>query len=279
MPKGNRTAERAKPRIFVYPSSFAPHATGNLLLRSPVPVKMFRRPAMILNCFMLASLAACDGHSSAIDRYETTGEIIAFSGADAGARGACVSCHGIEGQGDGHLVPRLAGLDPGYHLRQLEYFAQGLRRHPQMAWIAGQLDGPAREKVANYYAALPVPEGAASVPDAANCNASALYNRGDPARGLASCASCHGADGAGVGDGNPPLAAHPAPYLKAQLKAFANGERYGGDNAMVRISQLLTEPEMVRLAGYSSALPGANGYPAPLASCPPARRPDPNSGA
>ena len=61
MRKGRRTAERGRLEMFVFPSSFVPHATGNLLLRSPVPVKMFRRPPMILNCFMLASLAACDG--------------------------------------------------------------------------------------------------------------------------------------------------------------------------------------------------------------------------
>lgn len=240
---------------------------------------MRQLPGTISTLLTVATLAACSGPAPTTSIYEATGEIIAFSGADAGTRGACVSCHGIEGQGDGHLVPRLAGLDPGYHLRQLEYFAEGQRRHPQMTWIANQLDGPTREKVANYYAGLPVPEGAATAPDNADCAAAELYNEGDAARGLASCASCHGADGAGIGGGNPPLAAHPAPYLEAQLKAFASGQRYGGENAMVRISQLLTEPEMARLAGYSSALPGASGYPAPPASCPPARRRDPSNGA
>ncbi|PIW54801.1 MAG: hypothetical protein COW16_09200, partial [Sphingomonadales bacterium CG12_big_fil_rev_8_21_14_0_65_65_10] len=129
------------------------------------------------------------------------------------------------------------------------------------------------------YARLPVPEGASSRPDEGDCAAAELYQRGDPERDLASCASCHGADGEGVGAGNPPLAAQPAPYLEAQLKAWANGERYGGDNTMTRISQILTEAEMARLADYSSALRGASGYPALPEPCPRTHRPDPSNGA
>ena len=240
---------------------------------------MHKSSAIFMSAAMLAMLAACGEAQPSTGRYEVTGEVIALSGGDAGARGACVTCHGLEGEGDGNLVPRLAGLDPGYQLRQLANFAEGQRRHPQMVWIADHLDRPAREKVANYYAGLPVPEGSASAPDAGDCAAAELYLRGDRERGLASCASCHDPDGAGVGAGNPPLAAQPAPYLEAQLKAWANGERYGGDNTMTRISQLLTEAEMARLAGYSSALPGARGYPEPPETCPRTRRPDPNSGA
>ncbi|GMM92259.1 c-type cytochrome [Qipengyuania sp. MTN3-11] len=240
---------------------------------------MRKLPPVFLNLLLPAVLAACSEAKPTTGRYEISGEVIALSGGDAGARGACVTCHGLEGQGDGNLVPRLSGLDPGYQLRQLEYFAEGQRRHPQMVWIADHLDWPAREKVSNYYARLPVPATAYSAPDAGDCAAAEVYLRGDPARGLASCASCHGTDGAGVGAGNPPLAAQPAPYLEAQLKAWANGERYGGDNTMTRISQLLTEREMARLADYSSALPGAGGYPGPPETCPRTRRPDPNNGA
>lgn len=240
---------------------------------------MGKMPATIASLLLLATLPACSAAEPNTNRYEISGEVIALSGGDAGARGACVTCHGLNGQGNGNEVPRLAGLDPGYHARQLEYFARGQRRHPQMTWIADHLDWPAREKVANYYAELPVPEGAASTPSAADCAAAQLYHEGDAQRGLPSCASCHGAQGAGVGQGNPPLAAQPAPYLEAQLKAWDSGERYGDpNNTMTRISQLLTEQEKARLAGYSSALSGASGYPAPPATCPQARRPYPRSG-
>lgn len=240
---------------------------------------MRKSSTTLTSAAMLAMLSACNEAELTTDRYESSGEVIAYSGGDAGARGACVTCHGLKGEGDGNLVPRLAGLDPGYQLRQLEYFSEGQRRHPQMVWIADHLDWPAREKVSNYYAQLPLPEGAAPAPDEGDCAAAELYHRGDPARGLDSCASCHGDRGGGRGVGNPPLSAQPATYLEAQLKAWANGERYGGDNTMTRISQLLTEAERARLAGYSSTLPGAFGYPEPPESCPRTRRPDPSNGA
>ena len=235
---------------------------------------------MLSGLMAVVGLVACVEEEPTQDRYQASGELIALSGADAGPAGACVSCHGLDGEGDGNLSPRLAGLDPGYFVRQLEYFAQGQRRHDQMTWIADHLDWPARQKVARYYADLPIPAYAASVLQEEACAAAELYQHGDPQRGLESCASCHGEDGEGIGSGNPPLAAQPAAYLEAQLRAWSAGERYGDpDNAMVRISQRLTATEMARLAGYSSALPGANGYPEPRATCPPARRPDQESGA
>lgn len=244
------------------------------------PTDTHQRTAIPGGLVALALLWGCAGPEPAPHRFERTGELIALSGGDSGATGACVTCHGLKGQGDGALVPRLAGLDPGYFARQMEYFSEGQRRHPQMAWIAGRLDWPARQKVARYYADLPLPDGAGSIPSPADCKAAELYHTGDPQRGLPSCASCHGEDGAGAGQGNPALAAQPAPYLQAQLQAWSSGKRYGDpDNSMIRISRLLTRPEMARLAGYSSALPGGSGYPAPPEACPSARRPGPRSGA
>jgi cytochrome c553 len=215
--------------------------------------------------------------------FEQTGEIIALSGGDAGAEGACVTCHGLNGEGDGNLVPRLAGLDRGYFARAMEHYAEGQRRHPQMMWIAGRLDWPARQKVADYYAELPVPaRDPAWRPDQNACRpaTAALYQMGDPSRGLQACATCHGADGRGVGAGNPPLAGQPAPYLAAQLRHWRSGERYGDPlGAMTHVSRLLAEEEVAALAGYSSALQGATSYPEPPATCPQIRRPDPRSDA
>lgn len=204
--------------------------------------------------------------------FEQTGELLAFSGGDAGARGACVTCHGLRGEGDGDLVPRLAGLDRGYFARQMEFFAEGHRRHPQMAWIADRLSWPARQKLADYYAELPVPEPEpAWRPDEAACRpaVAALYHRGDTSRGLQACASCHGANGLGVGAGNPPLAGQPVPYLVAQLQFWRTGERYGDPlGAMTHVSRLLADEELRGVAGYSSALRGATTYPGLPAACP-----------
>ncbi|ATW05734.1 hypothetical protein CHN51_18830 (plasmid) [Sphingorhabdus sp. YGSMI21] len=223
-------------------------------------------------------LSGCDVVEPRQDRFEQTGKLIALSGGDAGVRSACISCHGLDGEGNGNLAPRLAGLDRGYLARQLDYFSQGQRKHDQMAWIARRLDWPARQKLSAYYESLPVPSRASSATNVGDCAIRKLYEQGDPKRGIASCASCHGTDGAGIGKGNPPLAAQPAPYLKSQLEAWASGKRYG-NRTMLRISRLMTEDERTHLADYSSALPGATGYPVPLARCPQERRRDPKNDA
>jgi cytochrome c553 len=230
------------------------------------------------------ALANCTEAEPTVGRFERTGELVALSGGDAGARGACITCHGLRGEGDGNLVPRLAGLNPGYITRQLEFFSQGQRRHPQMVWIAGHLDWPSRQKVAAYYAAMPIPAVATSaeaLPEAACTPAVArLYHRGDPDRGIVSCAACHGDDGRGVGQGNPPLADQPAPYLAAQLHHWRGGKRYGDPlGAMGAISRLLREEEIAPLAAYASLLSDPSRNPALPEACLRIRRPAPRNGA
>ena len=231
------------------------------------------RPNTILVLPLLCAAAACGNPTPVVDGFEATGRIIAFGGGHAGARAACVTCHGIRGEGDGNLVPRLAGLDPGYTLRQLENFANGARRHPQMEWISDHLDRPGRQRVADYYAELPKPARAASA-GTQDCAAATIFHEGAPALDLPSCASCHGSDGAG-NPGNPPLAGQPAPYLAAQLDAWASGERYGDPGgAMTAISRSLPVRDRQAVAEYAAALPGAGGDRSLPAACLRTRRPD-----
>lgn len=204
-----------------------------------------------------ALLAACDVDQPGRDRFTETGQLVALSGGDSGAANACFTCHGLDGRGNGAGAPRLAGLDVGYLGRQLDDYASGRRQHPQMQVIAKRLSARDRQAVAAYYAAMPfVPSGpAAATP------APALYVHGDPRRGLASCASCHGMAGEGIGPGNPPLGGQPAAYLAAQLHKWRRSERRGDpDNIMLIISRRLTPAEIRSLAAYASALPGASPH-------------------
>lgn len=203
----------------------------------------------------LSGCAPVDTRTS--DRLEETGELIALSGAGAGAANACFTCHGLRGAGDGAGTPRLASLDIGYLERQLDAYADGRRRQPQMSWIARRLSRSDRRRVAAYYAAMPFPGS-----DRSPIPPPRLYAQGDPSRGIAACASCHGASGQGLGPANPPLAGQPAPYLEAQLEAWRRARRRtdpGG--VMLRISQLLTPSESAAIAAYAATLPG--GPPSP----------------
>lgn len=221
-------------------------------------------------------LAGCTaGASESVDRFAANGEVIALSGAAAGAANACFTCHGLTGLGDGGGSPRLAGLDAGYIERQLVAYADGRRQHARMGWIAGKLDVDDRKAVALYYSRQPV-EIRPTMPRAMG----GLYHAGDPARGLASCAGCHGDRGEGLGPANPPLAGQPAAYLAGQIERWRKARRRNdpGD-VMLRISQLLSPSEARALAAYAAALPGGPASPGSPAASLEARRADPRNDA
>ncbi|APR53875.1 hypothetical protein BRX40_16975 [Sphingomonas koreensis] len=212
------------------------------------------------------------------DRFTSSGELLAVSGGDAGARNACVTCHGIDGRGNGAGTPRLAGLDRGYMAGQLEAYSSGRRRHPEMEWIARKLTPAQQDAVSAYYAAMPY--RAATQPIRGTMAARALYHRGDRARGLAACASCHGARGEGVGAANPPLAGQPAAYLSHQLDQWRQGARRNDpEGSMQRISRALSPREAAALAAYASLLPGDPPHRVSPATSREARRVDPRNGA
>ena len=228
-------------------------------------------PALALP-ILLGGCTAVENTSA--DRFAATGELIALSGADAGARNACFTCHGLNGMGDGNGAPRLAGLDSGYLERQMIAYADGRRQHPQMAWIAERLDDAERRAVSVHYAQLPGPE---RTPAAAE--PMALYHAGDPERGLPACADCHGERGEGGGAGNPLLAGQSPAYLAQQLEQWRGSRRRNdpGD-VMLRISQLLTPAESLALSEYAAGLAGGPDGPRAAATSPSARRGDPRSG-
>lgn len=203
-------------------------------------------PLCLLLLTLLTPLAACtDRMSPSDDRWGRDGELIAMSGGEGGARYACVSCHGARGEGNGFDAPRLAGLPAGYLQKQMEDYANGLRPHAVMRDVARFLDSHERVRVANHYAALPVPveEGlvsAASVP-------SALYVR--------ACQQCHGVDAAGTPLG-PPLAGQPAFYLAQQLRDWqVSKRRNDGNHEMLKVAQALSAAEVEDVSLHLSQRP------------------------
>lgn len=210
------------------------------------------KPMVRLFCILaFAALGGCgEGGNPA---FRAGGEVIALSGGDGGASNSCATCHGLRGEGDGRLVPRLAGLDAGYLHRQLDDYANGRRQHPQMRSIVRRLSVDDRAAVSAYYAGLP-PTAPALL------ETSALYRE--------KCAQCHGEQGEGMGPRNPPLAGQPAAYVVAQLEAWRSGRRRGDAlGEMMAVSRAL-EPGELRLLAGPPAAPPPQAYrpPAPEAS-------------
>jgi cytochrome c553 len=78
----------------------------------------------------------------------------------------------------------------------------------------------------------------------------------------ASCAACHGLDGAGRDGAFPVLAAQKADYMALALRAYRDSRRYSGIMEPVAVS--LSDLEAARAVSYYTALPTpANGAAAP----------------
>jgi cytochrome c553 len=255
------------------------------------------------------ALAGCSAAAETNpDPFTATGELVALSGGDAGASNACFTCHGLDGAGNGAGAPRLAGLGLGYLNRQMEDYASGRRQHPEMHYIAARLDAGERQAVSAYYAAMrfaansPPPHPFASSlskgspsssaraeedkglrraqPERDRVTAARLYVEGDPARQLPACATCHGASGEGVGQGNPPLAGQSAAYLAAQLHAWRLGRRRGdAGNLMLAISRRLTPAEIRSVSAHAASLGPAASRPVSPGASREARRDDPRNDA
>lgn len=209
-------------------------------------------PIRSLAAGLLLSLSGCSLPSNETGEALTrTGEAVAMSGGDGGARNACFTCHGLDGMGDGVSVPRLAGLDAGYLQKQMEDYATDFRHDDAMTRIASRLDQRQRRAVAAFYADMPTPATSAVVTPPP-----AIWLRGDPSRGVTACATCHGADGLGVGPGNPAVAGQPAAYTVEQIKRWQTGRRRNeARGVMAQAVANLTEAEAASIGRWLERQP------------------------
>ncbi len=98
--------------------------------------------------------------------------------------------------------------------------------------------------------------GASGISPALAQDAGAAIAVHGTAGGAAPCVTCHGARGEGIAaNGFPRLAGLPAPYIRAQLSAFADGQR---DNpVMAPIARILSADEAQAVSLYFAGLPAA----------------------
>jgi len=180
----------------------------------------------------------------------------------------CVTCHGVELQGN-QLVdaPRLAGLPRWYLERQLQAFRAGWRgthagdvNGMEMLPQATVLTDADVARAADYAASVPVR------------NPPPVTVAGDAARGealYAPCAACHGTQGEGnEALSGPPLAGQSDWYLVTQLNNFRSGARGSapGDShgaTMAASVGLLTDESAVNdVVAYVATLEPSRNEPA-----------------
>ena len=80
-----------------------------------------------------------------------------------------------------------------------------------------------------------------------------IYRGGIAERGVAACASCHGANASGIPAQYPRLAGQHQDYTTAQLEAFKSGTRANSPQ-MTTLSQRMSTAEMRAVADYIAGL-------------------------
>lgn len=211
--------------------------------------RLCRAAGFVADTALRAPHAPLPGHTRAvIPRAALEGGTARQIGRGATLALRCTGCHGAQGV-SGADAPNLAGQYPEAIYKQLLDFQHGDRVDAVMGAMVAALTDQDMLDLAHYYAYLPRPQ-----PDRPLAGAPVLVRDGDPMRNIAPCASCHSSRNGEVGA--PNLAGEPAPYLNAQLTAFADGARRNDANARMRnVARLLTTAEIVSVTDHYAGLP------------------------
>lgn len=164
----------------------------------------------------------------------------------------CAACHGADGNSSIALNPKLAGQHPEYLLKQLINFKEGKRANAVMAGMVANLTPDDMKGLAAYYAGKKQTLAKAKSNGAGSLGEK-IYRGGIAATNVPACASCHGANGAGIPKQFPRLAGQHADYALTQLRAFRLGERANAP-MMMAIAAKMTDAEMQAVTDYMQGL-------------------------
>ncbi len=163
----------------------------------------------------------------------------------------CAACHGVDGNSTDPAIPKLAGMDQEYLVRQLKAFASGKRRNEIMSPIIASIDPNDFPKLAAYYGPMqPSPGKVQNLQLAAKGRP--LYEDGNTDSGVPACAGCHQADGRGNAR-FPRLAGQHQAYTLKQLNDYKSGRR-ATDPLMTTVANRLTANEIKALTEYIAGL-------------------------
>jgi len=210
----------------------------------------------LLASFILvgSALAADASHAppAAAKADPAKGSSLYDTGDNARGLPACASCHGAGGNSTINTNPKLAGQVDTYIHKQLIDFTTPNRNQPVMTTYARMLSEDEKKNIAAYLATQQPKQGAARNKDTLELGRK-IYRGGIADRGVAACASCHGATGSGIPAQYPRLAGQHQDYTLAQLQAFKSGARNNGP-MMATLSKRMSDEEMKAVADYIAGL-------------------------
>jgi cytochrome c553 len=171
---------------------------------------------------------------------------------------ACDNCHGQNGISTDAAFPNLTGQSADAIYKQLEDFRSGKRNPVVMGVYVSPLSEQDVLDLSAHYASLPNPfaEPSGKV-DPSDKAVRILIEVGNPLRGMAPCAACHGPLGLTLGA--PGLRGQQRAYLEQQMQAFATGDRRNDIREQMRtIARQLTSAEIAMIAAHYSSVANSN---------------------
>jgi cytochrome c553 len=187
-----------------------------------------------------------------------SGSSVAIAGGDPVAGKAtsilCIGCHGVDGNSDNSIYPKLAGQGEGYLTKQLADFKTGARKDEHMSSMVEAVDVSDIPHIAAFFAGQRRTASPAEMP--ATELGRQIYHAGIRDKGITACASCHGPNGSGQATANiPALAGQHAEYVAKALKHFRSGARSNDPQKMMgNVAAELSDQEIEAVSSYSAGL-------------------------
>ena len=164
----------------------------------------------------------------------------------------CVACHAADGNSAIAVNPKLAQQHPEYLVKQLQEFKSGKRANAIMQGFAAMLSDDDMRNISWWLASKPAKEGFAKDKDLVALG-ERIYRGGIAERNIASCASCHSPNGAGIPSQYPRLSGQHADYTASQLQQFRGGVRLNSAQ-MTGVAAKLNDREINAVSDYIAGL-------------------------
>ena len=157
----------------------------------------------------------------------------------------CAACHGDGGNSTNPQIPSIAAQPKLFTETQLVLFREEIRKSEQMLPIVRGMKDAEIVKLAEHFSTLPAKAMESGSADPA------LMKVGQEKAKALRCGICHLSDFRGQNQ-IPRLAGQREMYLEAELRAYRDGKRTGGDTIMSATLYGVSDADIKALAHFLS---------------------------
>jgi cytochrome c553 len=155
----------------------------------------------------------------------------------------CAACHGPDGNSVTPGTPSIAGQPKLFIENQLVFFREELRKSSQMLPVVRGMKDPEIIKLAEHFSKLP------AKPVTSGPVNKIAFSNGEQLSKKHRCNICHLSDFSGQQQ-VPRLALQREEYLRAEMIAYRDNKRPGGDTIMAAALYGVKDDEIAALAHY-----------------------------